>query len=84
MTWNLVNVDSEPNDLEKVTVISASPLVLIKGRADPGTATSAAHWKVWRETYDANGIRLKVEFMNTSRRKDQIYDNIQAATTTWS
>ncbi len=84
MTWPLVVYTPEPNDIRRTTVVSTSPLVLIVGVADPGTPTSKALWKIWKETYDSNGIMTSLLFMNNSRTRNQIYDNIQAAGTTFS
>jgi hypothetical protein len=84
MNWPLTVYQPEPNDIRKTTVVSTSPLVLIMGVADPGTSTSAPFWKVWKETYDTNGVVVSLLFMNNSRRRDQIYANAQAAGTTFS
>ena len=84
MSWNLVQVLPEPNDIKRVTVVDQSPLVQIVGIADPMTLTSAGKWKVWKETYDQSGMLSTLLFMNGSRKRDQIYDNIQASSTTWA
>ena len=65
--------------IEKWTVVSTSPLIIIKGRADPGVATSKNLWKIWKETYDANGLLSTKLFMNGSNAFDQIYDNSGSA-----
>ena len=82
--WVLVNPNTDPNDILQITVISTVPLVLIKGTADPKSSTANAVWKVWKETYDQNGILVSLLFMNGSRRRDQVYANAQAAGVTYS
>ena len=84
MTWPIMVLSGEPVNMRTVTVVSTTPLVLIVGVADPGTSQSANSWKIWKETYDANGILVLVQFMNKSVRRDQIYANIQASGTTFS
>ena len=88
MVWPLMyfSEDSDPYITRRSVSgsMQAGTLVIIVGKADPGTATSASFWRIWQETYDANGVVTKKLFMNGSNRTNQIWDNIAASGTTWS
>lgn len=79
MPFTVSNYPEESPYIERWNVTSTSPLIIIKGRADPGQATSKAVWKVWKETYDANGVFALKLFMNGSNKFDQILDNSASA-----
>lgn len=45
------------------------------GWSDPGTATSAAKWRIYKITYGAGGDAQAIQFANGSTRFDQVWDN---------
>ena len=75
MPFTVKNYPDESPYMELWTVVTTSPLVIIKAKADPGASTSSAIWQILKETYDANGILESKKWMNKSNKFDQIYDN---------
>jgi hypothetical protein len=65
---------------EAWTVVTTSPLVIIKAKTDPKRTTDNACWQIYKETYDVNGILSTKLWMNGSNRFDQVYDNRLTAT----
>lgn len=45
------------------------------GWSDPGAATSAAKWKIYRETIATDGDVTEIKFASGSINFDQIWDN---------
>mgnify|MGYP001577280341 CR=1 FL=1 len=53
----------------------ASTTIRYQGHASPGTATSAARWRIKRFTFDSQGRHTATEFAGGSGEYNQIWDD---------
>jgi hypothetical protein len=61
--------------LTKKIIYDASNNPIYVGEAEPGTATSAAGWRIKKITYDANNNPTNVEWADGNTNFDNIMDN---------
>ena len=54
---------------------TASGMIEYIGYASPGSASSAAVWKIIKMTYDGSGRQTDLQFADGSRNFDKIWDS---------
>jgi hypothetical protein len=74
-TANLGNSSNALEALELVAENDANGNPLYIGQAKPGSATSAAVWRIKAFTYDGNEAVLTIKFANSSRNFAFVWDD---------